>query len=257
MSELIMTPIARACRFALPSLLAFFLLCGASYSAEWQVIPIRLDFDRNVKTGVVTVKNLSSEKLNIQMNLSEWTQDAEGKDQYRDTQELIFLPKIATIEPKGEQVLRVGIRTPALTAEKCFRLFITEISQPRPAGTSTVAIAMRFGVPIFVKPLKEEVAGKVEKAELNKGTLSLTVKNVGNVYFNIRTITVKGVAEGGRELFSKEVPGWYLLSGASRTYSIPLDPGACDKAVRLEYVVKTDKNEFKDSFVVEKGRCSQ
>lgn len=239
------------------SLLAFlWLFCGPAHSAEWQVIPIRLDFDKNSKTGVITVKNQGNEKLNVQMSLSEWIQDEQGKDVYRDSQELIFLPKLATLEPKGEQVLRVGIRAPAVSVEKSFRLFITEIPQPRPAEASTVTLAMRFGVPIFIKPLKEEAAGTVAKAELNKGALSLTIKNTGNIHFNIRSISVKGVAEGTGELFSKEISGWYLLSGAARTYVIPLDQIVCGKAKQLDYLVKTDKIELKGSLAVEKAQCS-
>ena len=52
--------------------------------------------------------NEGDEKIEVQMGASEWTQDAEGKDRYTETNDLVFFPKIMTIESKEERILRAG-----------------------------------------------------------------------------------------------------------------------------------------------------
>ena len=67
----------------------FFIPCLA-FSGEFRVTPIRLDFDRGTKSGVVTIVNEGGDKLNVQMKAFEWTQNADGKDQYTEANDIIF-----------------------------------------------------------------------------------------------------------------------------------------------------------------------
>src|SRR3989304_460901 len=103
-------------------LLGFLLLPGVARAGEWRVTPIRLVFDRGEKSGVVTVSNEGDEKIELQMSASEWTQDAEGKDRYAETNDLVFFPKIMTIESKQERILRGGgkIETDSMGVTKGF-----------------------------------------------------------------------------------------------------------------------------------------
>src|SRR3972149_373030 len=96
---------------ALWVLLGFLILPSLARAGEWRVTPIRLVFDRGAKSGVVTVSNGGDEKIEVQMSASEWTQDAEGKDRYAETNDLVFFPTIMTIESKQERILRGGGRS--------------------------------------------------------------------------------------------------------------------------------------------------
>ena len=87
------------------------LSIGQAYSSEWRVAPIRLDFDKGTKSGVITVSNDSAEKVHLQIKAAEWIQDAEGKDKYSDTSDLIYFPKIMILDKNEEKVLRTGIKT--------------------------------------------------------------------------------------------------------------------------------------------------
>src|SRR4030042_4413119 len=156
-------------KYGLISILLSFFIPHITYSGEFRVSPIRLDLDRGAKSGVITIINEGEEKLHVQMKAFEWAQDAEGKDQYVETNDIIFFPRIMTLEKKEERILRAGIRIPATTKEKTYRLFIEEIPEPKKGEGVNVSIAIRFGVPIFVKPLKEEVKGEIEKDELSRG----------------------------------------------------------------------------------------
>jgi fimbrial chaperone protein len=231
------------------------LIPSIAFSGEFRVTPIRLDFDRGAKSGVITILNEGGEKLNVQMKAFEWTQNVDGKDQYTETNDIIFFPRIMALEKNEEKILRAGIKIPATTREKTYRLFIEEIPEPKKAEGVNVAIAIRFGVPIFVKPLKEEMKGEIEKLELSKGVLNALIKNRGNVHFIINSIDIKGKNAKGEDLFSKELSGWYLLSGVSRLYATPIPQEVCKGLSKLDIEVKTDRFNLNGKLDVDQAMC--
>jgi fimbrial chaperone protein len=146
----------------------------------------------------------------------------------------------------------VGIKIPALEKEKTYRLFIEEIpeaSKTEPQGTQ-VAVKLRFGVPIFVKPLKEEPQGEIENLALAAGKLTMVVKNTGNEHFIINSISITS-----GELFATELQGWYLLTGASRAYSVTIPPEICNKLSQVNVAIKTDKLGLQRSAAVNQSMC--
>lgn len=232
-----------------------FLIPCLVFSGEFRVTPIRLDFDRKTKSGVVTIVNEGNDKLNLQMKAFEWTQNAEGKDQYTETNDLIFFPRIMSLEKGEEKILRAGIRIPATTKEKTYRLFIEEIPEPRKAEGVNVAIAIRFGVPIFVKPLKEELKSEIEKIDLSKGVLNTLIRNKGNTHFIIQSIVIKGKNAKGEEIFSRELSGWYLLSGVSRVYTLSVPQESCYDLTKIDLEVKTDRFTLNGRLDVNQAMC--
>jgi len=250
--------VACAARLSFASLLLFLLLLPVSSRAgEWRVSPIRLDLGRDAKSGAVTVANDSDDRLQVQMTAMEWTQDAEGKDRYEETGEILFFPRLMILDKKEERILRAGIRLPATVMEKAYRLFIEEIPGPRKTEGANIAVAIRFGVPIFVHPLKEEPRGEVGPVTMSEGTLRVPVKNSGNGHFVIQSILVKGKNGKGEEILSKELSGWYLLAGASRMYTTDVPPEACGNLAGMEFEVKTDKIPLHGQMVADRSMCAK
>jgi len=247
---------ARAARrFSAPVFLFLLLLPVVAPAGDWRVSPIRLDLGRDAKSGAVTVANDADERLQVQMKAFEWTQDAEGKDRYEETGEILFFPRLMILEPKEEKILRAGIRVPAAAKEKTFRLFIEEIPGPRKAEGVNVAVAIRFGVPIFVKPLKEEFRGEVGPMTMSAGAILVPVNNTGNVHFVVQSVFLRGRNGAGEEFFSRELSGWYLLAGVSRAYATTVPPEACGTMAVLEAEVKTDKLSFHGRMAVDRSMC--
>jgi fimbrial chaperone protein len=237
-------------------LLSTLVIPDVSSAGEWRISPTRLDLDRENKNGELTVRNEGDEKVNLQIKAVEWTQDQEGKDRYNDTAELLFFPKMLNLVKNDDKIIRTGVPSVPVSREKTFRLMVQEIPSPRKTATPTVAIALKFSVPIFVKPLREDLKGEVDKIELSQGTLSVLVKNSGNSHFRIATIGVSGKSTTGEPTFSRTVDGWYLLSGASRSYTIPLPAAECAKSSLLEVLVKADRLNLEKTFQVDKKLCS-
>lgn len=248
--------ISRTSSFYL-NILLLVVVCIPSYSfaGEWRVKPIRIDLDKNAKSGLVTIINEGTEKLNVQMKAMEWTQDAEGKDVYTETEDLIFFPKLMTIDKQEERILRAGIKIPAVAKEKTYRLFVEEIPEPKKSEGINVAIAIRFGVPIFVEPIKAEPKGEIQKVEFAKGVALVVINNTGNVHFIINTVSIKGKNDKGEEIFSKDINGWYLLSGASRQYSTPVPQELCKDLSKIDIQVTTDKLNLSGKADVDKAMC--
>ena len=244
----------------LPLCLVFFLLLAGALAtsaegAKWHVSPIRLELGRQAKSGSVTVTNDTDEPMQVQMTAMEWTQDGKGKDRYEETQDLVFFPKIMELKGKEARVIRAGIRVPAAKTEKTYRLFIQEIPLPgKPRGTN-VAIAIRFGLPIFVRPVREEEKGEIGPTGLERGTVRTEVHNRGNVHFAIRSVVVKGIDPGGEPVFEKELNGWYLLAGASRSYSLEIPGDECKRVATFEVSVKTDRFPLETSISGDTSRC--
>lgn len=238
------------------ALLSVLVHPPAAQGGEWRVAPIRLDLGREAKTGVVTVINDADEKLQVQMTASEWTQDGEGKDRYAESGDLVFFPKIMVLGGREERILRAGIRVPAVKEEKAYRLFIEEIPGPKKSEGASVAIAVRFGLPVFVKPLKEEPGGEIGPLTMEKGTVSARVRNTGNVHFAIGAVIVTGRNGRGEAVVSKEIGGWYLLAGASRLYATAIPQDVCPGVDTVDVEVKTDRVTLTRRLNADRSMCT-
>jgi fimbrial chaperone protein len=240
-------------------ILTFDALCSTSaLSGEWRVTPIRLILERGARSGVITVQNDSDAPMNFQAEGKEWIQDSEGKDQYTETNDLIYFPKKLVIPPKEERVIRVGLKGGTGAREKTYRLFIEELSSPQQPETeqTQITVAIRFAVPLFIKPEKETVSGDIIQAELLKGNLDARLKNTGNVHFRIKSISFSGINSRGETIFSQEVNGWYLLAGASRTYSVAIPDDICSQLGALEIQAQTDRISFSRKIDADASMCS-
>lgn len=225
----------------------------AAVAGSFGVSPIRIELGAQARTGAITVTNDDAAALRTQIRLVQWSQDDSGKDVYTPSEELVFFPRLMTMGSNEQRLVRVGLRGPALEREKTYRLFIEELPpppEPGADGASRVAIAVSFGVPIFLRPAQEQPAGVIERLELGPGKLLVRVRNTGNVHFRISAISARG--DGG---FAAETAGWYLLAGAAREYELPIDARQCAQLQRLSVLVATDRTELRGELPVDPSKC--
>ena len=224
--------------------------------SDWRVIPIRLEFDQKTRSGVVTLSNDGEEAISFTVDAGEWSQDKTGKDSYTPTKDLIFFPKAVTVPAKQERVVRTGIKVPATGQEKTYRLFIKEAATQKKSEGTAVAIAIQFGVPIFIKPVKEEVKGEITSTiSANGQQVEMTVANSGNVHFRIGTITLSGKDSTGKEIMQQVVNGWYLLAGSARTYFAPLPAESCSLLKTIDIQMKADRLTLDGMINVDPAMC--
>src|SRR5512143_3864256 len=121
-----------------------------SYSANFSISPTSLELAGGVKSGVFSVINSGEDKVNCQIDVKEWSQDADGRDVYTAAKDIVFFPKIMTVEPNEQRAVRIGIKSPPSLQEKTYRLFVEEIpsqkkaSEQKETGKITVGLTIAF-----------------------------------------------------------------------------------------------------------------
>lgn len=206
-------------------------------AGSFGISPIRIELDRSARSSVITVTNDDERTLSFQIRAMEWSQDASGRDQYTETRDLVYFPQQLQVPAKERRVVRVGYRVPAVQAEKTYRLFIEELADEatRNLGQTSVAVMLRFGVPVFLRPAKASERGELDLS-LAGGAVRALVRNTGNVHFRLNGVRVEGVGAAGETTFEKNLDGWYLLTGAERVHEATVPPQACTttRMVRVE-----------------------
>lgn len=213
-------------------------------AGEFVVSPVGLDLGGAARSGAITVRNDGKDKLGFELEAMEWRQDAEGKDQYVATNELVFYPKIMSVEPGQEGLVRVGVRTPLVQTEKTYRLFIQELpgSAKRPDNASAqVNFLIRFGAPIFVGPVKPQDSLGLESLAVAKGVATFSARNTGNRHQVVQGVSLKGVDRAGAEVYSATLADRYLLAGTTKTFSAAIPRADCTRIASLSVEVRTDK----------------
>jgi fimbrial chaperone protein len=223
---------------------AFFILSPRdTLSIDISVNPVRVFFSVGQKANIIKVENNSDEKVALQLTVFSWSQDTEGENVYEPTEELIFFPKIFNLDKKEERIIRVGKRVQPGQTEKTYRIFLEEIPGPQaaPLEATELRTILRIGVPVFIVPVKTSVAGEIGDIELEKGKLSIPVKNTGNVHFVVRTVKVEGMDAEGATVLQREIAGWYLLQGWGKTFSMEIPGESCPDIDSLKIDVITDR----------------
>lgn len=226
-------------------LLSAAALAGASaFSGEFAVQPVRLDLGPSVRSGAIAVRNEGKEKLSFQIQAVAWSQDQSGKDQYQDTQDLIYFPRLLSVEPGEEGVIRIGARNTVLQVEKTYRVFIEELPgnlQQAEKGTAQVSVLMRFGAPVFMSPVKPQDSIVIGPILLSKGALTFSAHNTGNRHQVLGGIDVKGADATGSQVYATTLADRYLLAGATKSFSTNIAAEQCGRIKSIVIDVKTDK----------------
>lgn len=220
-------------------------------ASEFSVTPIRVELKPGVLSETISVTNHSTERLRVSVRLVEWSQDAGGADIYKESSDLVYFPRQLEMEPNGKRLVRVGVKAPAGTVERTYRLFIEE-EPPANAGAARAQVAFyfRFGVPVFLPPAVATPQPEVMEPVLGEGKLSVTVRNAGNQHFRLTKVLFDDGAG-----FSREVAGWYSLAGTQRTYTADIPADICRKARAFNVTLEGDGIRFDRKVNVDPSRC--
>lgn len=237
-------------------LAGFLALSQTAHGGEFRVTPIRVDLVAGGRgSGVISVINEGQEPISFQMQARAWTQDAEGKDVYTETTDLIFFPQIMTATGGETKVIRIGTKAPPPSRERSYRLFIEEIPKREEAKGAMVRVAFRFGVPIFRLPLVEKKEGVLEDAHVDKGTFSVRIRNTGTVHLKIDEMEVVGKSAAGEEVFRQKPAGWYVLTDSSRIQSLPIPAEVCARIGTLTINARCEEVVLQKEIFAGEGWC--
>lgn len=227
------------------------------FPASLKFVPMSIVLDSEPMRGALTIINSGEEKVIVQLQLMKWVQDGQGSDVYEPTKDLVFYPQIISIAAGKEGTVRVGYDQPGPpSGERSYRLFVQELPVRKP-GEKVVRIALRVGIPVFIAPRNPRPMLSYENTRIADGRLQVMFKNSGNAHSVIQKISVTGLDEAGKEVFAKEVSGWYVLPGVSRAFPVEVAPGECQASKILKIQGTTGDVIVSGQFNIDAASCAK
>ena len=234
----------------------FLLLPTLVFAGSFKAVPIKLFFDAGSRTSLLKVTNQGDEKVTVQLDAKEWSQNEKGQDIYEETKDIVFFPKIADIEEGEERIVRIGYQGQnVLLQEKTYRLFLQELPISKP-GEMALKFALRLGIPVFVNPKQARTEWAINGVDLSKGILTVKVRNSGNIHFIVSKIKAVGLDGSGKEVFSRDINGWYTLAGVSKHFAVGVSHEECLSSKAINVAVEVDNTWKEARLDVNKSMCT-
>lgn len=231
----------------------------ASHAQGFDVQPVKVFFNGRTRAEKLVVRNVGDGDLSLQAQAFAWSQDKDGEDVYEETSDIVIFPRILRI-PRGEQrIIRLGTALGPSSREGTYRVYVEELpigTKKKSGAGAGIRLTLRVGIPVFVSPANNPNAKASGFLTMEKGKAAVRVHNDGNTHLIIQSIAITGRNTEGAEIFSKDLNGWYLLGGASRTYATDIPPGLCRKLSEIHAVVRTTKNSIEESLPVTGSMCA-
>lgn len=237
---------------------ACMMFASSALASAISTFPMRVELEEGNSVGTLTVMNGDDKPVNIQARAVKWTQDEKtGAEQQEETKELVFFPKIFTIPAKGEMVIRVGYQGEVGDHEKSYRLLVRELPVDE-AGQTGARFAMQISSPAFIyaKGAVQLTRPDVKGIEISDGVLMARVANDSARYYSMHKLVLSG-SKDGKEVYSGEVAGWYVLSGVSKLFTLKISRDDCMKMDSLHLTAHTKDDKSEATFPVNAALCSK
>jgi fimbrial chaperone protein len=211
--------------------LAFCLIGQAATAASLSLVPVRIGLTTKQPISAMTVRNDGDQATVVQLEVARWAQ-ADGKDVYTPTAEILATPPIFTVAPGGSQLVRVGLRRSADPEhELTYRLFLQEVPPPPTPDFKGLRVALRFGVPVFVASAAATAkrdAPRVPalqwhvRAAPGSGQFTLTAINRGAAHVQVTHFTLTPLNDTTAPVEHK-LPE-YVLAGQRKDWQVEIKP---------------------------------
>ncbi len=220
------------------------------------ISPMRLSIHPERQTTELRVSNGGEATAHVQFQLFTWSQDAEGDTTREPSKDLLFFPKILSIEPGNSRVVRFGWSQAWPEREKSYRFLIRELPVDTP-GETAMRMVINLDMPVFVPPRKSQQAWRIDPPLMHPDGLHVPVINTGNVHVRLTNVEVQTVDDGGQTLVRETAGGWYVLAGSSFTFVVPLKRADCESASTLIVTAQTEKTEKRLSIEGAEKHCEE
>ena len=190
-------------------------------AGSFSVSPVRIYIKPNERNASLTIVNEESTRLTLKAEIFEWSQNEDGEEILRSTDDIVISPTLMRIDSDSKQILRLATLN-SLRLEKniAYRLVLKEYLKENSPDIPklSVPIALEVSLPIFFVPKVIDKKVKCEIAEKDSVNIFTKCKNTGNFYTQVKEISVKS----GPDLLGTRIGGIYILPGSQKTLKIPL-----------------------------------
>ena len=228
---------------------------GSVIAGSFKVFPLKLELGQKTKTTLFKITNTGDTEVTVQLETAKWFQNEKGEDQYEDTSDIVYFPKIVKVEAGQQRIIRIGFRgKPSGPLEKTYRIFAQELPE-KGEKNSALKFSLRFSVPIFVRIPDTRPKATFSNAELINGQLSVMVNNAGTEHFVVKSVNVNGLRFDGQQTFTAKSGGWYVLPEVTKPFSVKMPENECRKSEHLKFKVETTAGAYENIIPVNAGDC--
>lgn len=199
-------------------LIALFFFMLPAQASSFSVKPVRVELSAERPVFALQVSNNSNKAVSVQLDARSWTQE-NNEDIYTETNEILAVPPIFTINSGDSQTVRVGMRrAPAQDVELSYRLYLREL--PAANTGPGVQMALNLGVPVFVSPQQGATEHSLQwhSTTNTDGDRLITATNRGTGHAQVTALTM----EFNEQQVTRSM-NTYVLPGASRHWTLPTD----------------------------------
>lgn len=199
---------------------AALLTAFPAAAGSLEIGPIRLQMIGPERTATLTIRNVDSAPVTVQIRTVDWTQP-QGEDVYTPSALMLVSPPLVTLAPGESQVIRVVVEhLPEARSERAFRLILDELPAERQVDAAGVQTAIRALVPVFITPSVDARPSLSWSATRSGDHVVLAASNSGASRDRLTNLQVSA---NGQAVNDVALDG-YVLSGGVRTWHLP--PGS-------------------------------
>jgi fimbrial chaperone protein len=188
-------------------------------------------------TVVMEATDLTEPK-SFEMFAYKWSQNAQGEDVLEPEQDLLINPKNFVLQPKTQQIIRVGFSRPLtkeeMAQERIWRIIFKEIAPV--VEEDTLQFLFTISVPLFVG--KQDAINVTATPRYQNNRLFLEIENHAASHVQISSISI---LDQKRQAIATSSEMKYLLNQQKHSF----DMGQIKLSDLKNYILKleTDKSE--------------
>jgi len=211
-------------RLLAAAIVAFALNFGASSAnaASLRVSRVLLDLKAQTASATLRVWNDARRPINVQIRVFRWVQ-RNGEDVYEQTGDVVASPPITTLQPRGENLIRI-VRTTnrPVSGEESYRLIVDELPDPSSRQAGTVSLVVRHSIPLFFSTVDAPGANPSWTVQPRRGGVLVTVRNDGAMRLRVSNMVVNS---GGAAVARRDGLVGYVLGGSIASWFVPAARG--------------------------------
>lgn len=202
-----------------------------SHAESIQVSPILIEINAPATSSTITLKTDGKKPRVAQLRVMRWSQ-VDGKEVLEATDDVVASPPFATLASNTSYTVRIVRQSSApVLQEESYRLLIDQLPDDQSGKKNVIAIAIRYSLPVFVRPANGGKAVLEWGAELIDGAVKLTAINSGN---RGAKLTDLKMSDGRSDVrFGTNGTAGYILPGQSMSWKKPAPKGFAGGPVKI------------------------
>jgi fimbrial chaperone protein len=231
--------------------------CASASAASFTVDPMSVRLSARVTSQLVTITNRSQQEIRFEIKAFAWDHDESDAMKLDSTTEITFFPNVLALAPGKQQKVRVGTSAAFGDTERAFRVFVEELpATPGKAAPTQIAMRTRIGIPVFLDAAKPVGHAEIVDTAAQNRSLSTKIRNTGNTHVMVDTIEFQGLNQAGQVVFTRTVPGWYVLAGRTRRFAAPISAEECQSVRRVDTKVVVNGSPLRSRGDVVASACA-